>query len=78
MQEGLVPDENTNTVTNSSSLSNSTANLIPNLEEKLRILGGDVSFEGKRTVARRRTGTAGATVRRRHQKIDTEIQLLKN
>jgi len=78
MQEGIVLDENTNTVTNSSSSSNSTANLIPNLEEKLRILGGgDVSFEGKRTVARRRNGAAGATVRRRHQKIDTEIQLLK-
>ena len=57
------------------SYSNSTkasANAIPNLSEKLRILGGDVSFSvDKRTVIKRRKpNTAGTTVKRRDAILD--------
>lgn len=53
-----------------------SSNAIPNLTEKLRILGGDVSFE-KRTVPRRRGEgrAAGATVKRKDAVIDTSITL---
>lgn len=52
-----------------------SSNAIPNLTEKLRILGGDVSFE-KRTIPKRRGARlAGATVKRKDAVVDISITL---
>lgn len=75
---GMAMEEHFDSMDNSSG-SDSTrmsSNAIPKLSQKLRILGGDVSFQGKRTVARKRREHGGsATVKRKEGVVDLSTNL---
>ena len=72
----MMPQDNSQNTSYSDS-SKTNSNNISNLSEKLKILGGDVSFTRDKTTVPKRRGThaAGVTVKRKDAMIDLSLTL---